>query len=255
MRVTGTDINQFDVFRFTNKPKTTPALKWELLSNGNYVAVDRGADNDIYESELSFYGAQTEIDNIIDELEANRAGGTNYFTLSQFNGVDDQIFGADIDYSGTLDVTVTKWGKRKQKEWLVFTWSCTVQLIEDPYLYTGTPSFPAFKPIIGYRADSTWTVKKMDTYDNTFTYIDHNKDTGIFEGTVILNNTDMNGFRRYLLSTIRGGDMTVSSIAGLSELFGSKRGSIPSNVKVLEFRDEMININFWHVKLKLAEIV
>ena len=255
MRVTGTDINQFDVFRFTNKPITTPALKWELLADGNYVAVDRGASNDIYQSELTFYGTETEINSIIDEFESNRAGGTNYFTLSQFNTVDDQIFGADIFYTSGVDATIVKWGKRVQKSFKAYIWKCTVQLVEDPYPYSGTPSLPTLKPFEGYRGDSTWTIKKMDTYDNTFTYIDHTKDSGIFEGTFILNQTDMKNFRRYLLSTIRANDMSISSIAGVTYPFGSKRGGYPITVKVLDFKDELLNINFWKIKMKMAEVI
>ena len=255
MRVTGTDIVQFDVFRFSNTPETFPALNWVQTADNNWVAVDRGADNDVYQSKLVFYGTETEVDNIIDQFEANRAGETNYFILSQFNEVDDQIFGADIDYSGTVDATIVKWGKRKQKNFKVFTWDCTVQLIEDPYPYSGTPSLPTLKPIIGYQADSNWSIIKLDTYDNTFTYIDHDKDSGIFEGTFILGQTDMKNFRRYLLSTIRGGDMTISGVSGVTDPFGPKRGGYPITVKVLDFKDEMININFWKIKMKLAEVI
>ena len=255
MRVTGTDIVQFDVFRFNAVPETTAALNWIQAADGNWLAVDRGATNDVYKSKVTFYGTETEVDNIIDQFEANRAGGTNYFTLSQFNIIEDQIFGADIYYTSGMDATIVKWDKRKQKQFKSYTWSCTMQLIEDPYPYSGTPSLPTLKPLIGYQGDSTWTIKKLDTYDNTFTYIDHEKDTGIFEGTFILGQTDMKNFRRYLLSTIRGGDMIIADIAGVTNPFGSKRGGYPITVKVLDFKDELININFWRIKMKLAEVV
>jgi len=255
MRVTGIDIVQFDVLRFNAKPKTEIALNWVQTADGNYKAVDRGATNDVYQSEVTFYGTETEINDIIDEFEANRSGGTNYFTLSQFNTIDDQIFGADIFYTLGLDVTIVKWGKRKQKQFKSFTWSCTMQLIEDPYPYSGTPTLPTLKPIIGYRGDSTWTIKKLDTYDNTLTYVDHEKDVGIFEGTFVLNQTDMKNFRRYLLSTIRGGDMVISDISGVTYPFGTKRGGYPITVKVLDFEDELMDINYWRIKMKLAEVV
>lgn len=255
MRISGTGIVTFDVFRFSNKPVTQVALDWKQTADDNWVAVDRGASNDIYQSEIVFYGTELEVTDIIDSFESNRIGGTHYFTLSQFNGVDDQIFGADIDYSSSIDVTIVKWGKRKQKQFKSWTWTCTMQMIEDPYVYSGSPSLPTLKPLIGYRGDATWTILKTDTYDNTFTYIDYDKDTGIFEGIFVMDNTDMKAFRRYLLSTIRGNNITISSIAGVSDPFGTRQSTYPITAKVLDFSDEMLNINFWKVKVKLAEVI
>lgn len=253
MYISGTDITPFNLYRFKFKPKTDIALQWHKVSNGNWVAVDRGAEEDIYKTELYIYGTEAEINNFISELEANRSGETYYFTLSNFNEIDDQIFGADIDYSGSLDVTVIDWSKRKQKQFKSYTLQLTLQLIEYPYPYTGTPSLPTLKPLIGYTGDNEYSVEKIDSYDNSFTYIDQNKDTGIFEASFIFNHTDMNAFRRYLMSTIRGSSMSISSIAGVAYPFGVNRGGYPISVKVLDFIDELLNINFWSAKLKLAE--
>lgn len=253
MQVSGSDIVTFTLLRFQSKPKTSIALQWIELTNGNWISVDRGASQDIYQSEISLYGTETEINNIIDQIEANRVGGDNYFTLSSFNEVDDQIFGADIDYSSSLDVTVIDWKKRKQKQFKSFTLNITLQLVENPYPYDGTPSLPTLRPLIGYTGDSTYTINKIDSYDNTFEYIDHESDTGFFEGVFILTQAEMKAMRRYLLSTIRGSAMSISAIQGVTYPFGTKRGGYPISVKVIDFEDTLININFWNLKIKLVE--
>ncbi len=254
MRISGTNIVTFDLFRFRNQPVTEIALKWQQVSSNNWVSVDRGAASDVYQSEISTYGTETEINNIIDQIEANRAGETSYFVLSQFNGVDDQIFGADIDYSGTLNVTVLKWGKRKQGNFTTFTLDLTLQLIST-YVYDGTPSLPPLRPTIGYRGDSVYTIDKHQSYSNVHTYHDHKKDSGIFEAVLDMDQTEIKAFRRYIMATIRGGDMTITGILGVTNPFGPNRGGYPLTVKVLDFKDTLININRWHVKVKFAEVI
>jgi hypothetical protein len=254
MRISGTNIVTFTLLRFRSKPKTTIALKWQQVANGNWVSVDRGASVDIYQSEITTYGTETEINNIINQFEANRQGGTNYFTIDQFNGVDDQLFGADIDYSSTLNVTVVKFKKRRQKNFKVFKFDFTLQLTST-YSYSGTPSLPSLKVQIGYTGSSNWDIDKQDSYSNSFTYIDHNADIGILQGTLLMTQTEMKAFKRYIMSTIRGGNMVISSIGGVTYPFGPKRGTYPITVKVLDIQEELININRWSVKFKFAEVV
>lgn len=253
MYITGTGITPFIFMNFRFKPITKISLQWVQVANGNWVATDLGAAQDIYQSELSIFGTETVINNFIEQIELNRANETNYFALSQFNQVDDQIFGADIDYSGSLDVTVIEWKKRQQRQFKTYILNLTLQLIEYPYPYSGTPSLPTLKPQIGYVGDSLYTVNKIDSYDNTFTYIDHSCDTGIYEGDFHFNHTDMKAFRRYLMSTIRGSTMTINTLNGVTYPFGINRGTYPITVKVLDFKDELINLNYWNIHLKLAE--
>lgn len=252
MMISGASINSFTLLRFKFKPLTTRALKWKKLANNDWFSVDRGAASDVYQSELLLYGIETEINNFITELESNR-GESGVFTLSDFNGIDDQVFGADIDYSGDLDATYLSWRKRTQKSFKVFTISLVIQLVETPYPYDGTPSLPELLPDIGYKGDSLYTIDKVDTYTNAFTFLDHISDSGIYEGNFMLNQANMKAFRRYLLSTIRGDAMTITNIPGVSFPFGTNRGGFPIAVKVLDFEDNLLNINFWRVKLKLAE--
>ncbi len=253
MQISGSNINTFTLLRFQFIPDTQPSYRFVKVSNGNWVSIDRGASEDIYLSKIYTYGTESEVNNIIQEIETNRSFESNYFTISNFNTIDDQIFGADIDYSGSINVTVLNFSKRKQKNFKVFTIELTLQMITKPYVYSGSPSLPTLKPEIGYTGTSLYTIKKSFSYDNSVTYLDQDNDTGILDINVKLNQVDMRAFRRYLLSTIRGGEMTISNLSGVSFPFGINRGGLPIKVKVLKFKDTLYNVNFWNVRLKMVE--
>jgi len=243
MWISGAGMTPFRVLRFNSKPKTIPAIKWIQVADKNWKNVN-------------FYGDEAEIDNIIDQFENNRQNGANFFNIMQFNGVDDQLFGANIDYSSDLDVTVIEWKKRKQKQFKTFTLSVLLQLTEDPYIYNATAAqLPTLRPLIGYVADSNWTLKKISTYDNTFTYIDYNTDSGIFEGIFLMNHVEITKFRKMLLSTTRGSYLGILGIQGVPNIFGTKRPTTPISTYWLDFQDQLINLNYWAIKIKLAEAI
>ncbi len=100
-------------------------------------------------------------------------------------------------------------------------------------MYSGTPSLQILRPLIGYIGDSSNEIKKLFTYDNNFSYIDHEKDAGFFEGSFLMSQSEMKSFRRYLMLTIRGNNMVISNMLGVAYPFGSKRSSgFPVTVKV-----------------------
>jgi len=253
MYISGSSMTPFTLLRFTFRPKTTRALQWVNTSNGNWKSIDRTAATDIYQSELFIYGTEGEINQIIYEIEQNRIADSNYFTLSQFNGIEDQVFGADIDYSGSLNVTTISWEKKSQKNFKVFTLAIVIQLVTSPYPYTGTPSLPTLKPEIGYSGDSLYSIEKIDSYENAFTYLDHSADSGFLKFSCKLSHSDMNAFRRYLMTTIRGTEMTIASLPGVDYPFGTNRGTYPIKVKVIDFSDMLLDVNYWKISLTLAE--
>lgn len=250
--ITGTGITPFylRINKFT--PKTKLSLKWENVSDNAWVAVDRGTDADVYLSEITIIGTETKINQFITEIEANRSIGSNYVTLHNFNEVDDQIFGLDVDYSGSIDVTVIDYNKRPQRT--LNSWEFTFTLQALSISYDGTPSLPTVTPEIGYSSYTDRTIEKKETYDNTFYYFDKVSDAGVFEGIFELLRENAQEFKRYLCSTIRGDDMTIT-ISGVSYPLGPNRGTGAVSVKVLEFKEEQVNINRWRYSLKLAEAI
>ena len=255
MQISGPGITPFNTFIKTFKIKTTLALKWNQLSNKNYVAIDRGITSDIYSSKIKIVGLESDINDFIDEIELNRQNGSNVITLGSFND-EEIIFGANVDYSGTIDCTITKFEKRAQKSLQVFTWGFEVVAINSDLSYVGTPGLPELTPLYGYKGYSSWELNKQDSYEGDYSYHDMNSDIGRFEGNFVLCFDDIKNFRNYIFNVKRGDDVTITSsdLLNVAYPFGPKRGTFPFNCKVLQFDDQQIDLKLWSLKLVLSEI-
>jgi len=98
------DFNGTTVYTTWNyKPITTPAIKWNQVSNGNWNGSDRGSSTDIFEAQIRFMGPESELQALENFLDSNRES----FTITLDTG--EEIFGADLDYSSSLTVTVVNY--------------------------------------------------------------------------------------------------------------------------------------------------
>ena len=259
------------------KPKTKLAIKWTKAGE-NYFAVDRGdpstidatngAAEDIYESEIRIYGKETTgtnhqgINNFLDEIELNRQSGSNEIELSTFADPSEHIFGENIDYSGTLDAAILEVGQREQIS--LNGWAVKLKLrCLSPSFSSTVPSFPSLSFVnIGYKADSSYTVKRFDTYIGSFSYFDRNVDAGTFTGTFMFTIDEMKKLREYLRRTAgfsgnRAGTISVPSIGGVTYPFGNRRsGGYPYNVNVIDFQDlGLWGLHHYRARLTLAEVI
>jgi hypothetical protein len=244
-------------------PSFTPefmlALKWNQLASGNWYAVDRGASADYYASNIMLYGKEDVINTFIDAVEANRVQNSNVLYLSNFS-ITEHIFGADLDYSGTINATVdTRQAMRRtQNSWRGWGLSLRVVALSPLPFKSVSPALPIFRNInIGVDADSDRTLDKEFTYDNIASYDDHVSDYGTFVGDFIFTDTDMAAFRKFM-RTNRGADVTIPKLNGIRYPFGRRSTEYPTNfpVKIIKWEDEkMRDITRWDVKLTLAEVI
>jgi len=236
------------------QPVTKYALSWTKTASGNYVCADRGSAYDVYESKITIAGYEYYVDEILDAIQLNRAANNHILSLTAFNGTDDMIFGADVDYSSGLSVTVSKLDERKQKSWHGYSFSMTMRVLSPSF--TGSSSMPTLQYISkGYTADTSFTVDKKDVYDATFVYLDEEKDAGELEFEVLLSTANMRSLRRYV-ATERGNTITINSIAGMAYPFGSRGSNFPIDCKIIDFEDKgMRGKAYYYAKLKLAEQV
>jgi hypothetical protein len=261
MHISGTGIISFDLKikpEFT--PKTTLALTWEQLSNEDYACTDRGATSDKYDVDLRIYKDEATINNFISQIEANRVAGSYVISLSNFNS-QEHIFGADLDYSGTINATVDPVNLRVQgtfKGWeLTFTLKCL-----SPTFVGGNGSLPAFRFLdYGYTADSEYSITKFESYAMTsgtrnFSYLDSVSDKGKFTGVYSFSDQEMIGLRRFI-ATNRGSKFTMPTLIGVAHPFG--RRANPTYVKMTDFQDMgMLNLSSgrprWKAKISLSEV-
>lgn len=236
-------------------PKTTLALKWAQLASNNWVATDRGAAADIYQAQLTVYGLEPTINELLTTLYNNRViatGSPNLLVLSDFAS-NEKIFGQDIDYTTSVNTTIINFGDRLQKSYHGFSISLTLQLINPSF--TGSAGTITFQHIdIGYKADSTIELNKFDSYNGAFSYLDHRSDTGIIEATATIKNTDHITFRRSL-ATQRGSAITTTIMNGINYPFGPNRSTTwPKNLTYIEV-EELGNwgMGYQRVKFKAVE--
>ena len=235
------------------KTDTKLAYKWVKCSDGNYNAVDRGADSDIYDAEVEIYGTESVVDNVINVLNENRTGEYNYLYMASFNS-GEKIFGCNVDYTSSITAIVLSVSKKVQRTWKGF--STLVKFRASSPTFTGVGTLPTFKNLeYGYIGDTTTTIVKLDSYTNIYEFQDRQNDSGIFEGVFVLSNSDMEDLRNYI-RVQRGNTISITSVSGVGQMFGEKRGSYPYNVKIVEWQDMgQIGINFYRIKLKFAEVI
>lgn len=220
------------------KVDTRLALKWTQCASGKWVASDRGATSDVYRTVLQTYGYEKYINDIIQAIYNNRvatSGTPNVLTLSLFTD-NEKIFGEDVDHSTTIQATVTNFGVRKQTSLRAFELELELQAIAPTFTGSAADTITFQNFTETYQADVEPSINKYDTYNGTFSYLDHRSDSGVFEGTAILTNAQAIVFRR-TLATQRDAPIT-TTLTGIDNVFGpTKTGTWPKNLVYLEVKD------------------
>jgi len=234
------------------KPITTPAIKWIKIANGNWSGNDRGVTEDRYETYIVFKGPKTELQNLEDVLAANRED----FAITC--GTGEEIFGADIDYSGALTVVVVSYGEIRRVGLATYSMSMRLNLPSPTYI--GSASLDTLK-LAGhaYEGYSDYDIGKLFAMDRTAYYLDGETDPGIFKASFLQTTDEMKDIRRYLLTTARNNTLSSFDFSkfGVSEPFGQRfRGEGSSfNVKIIDWSDTgRENFLFWGLDMTFARI-
>lgn len=239
MKISGTGITEFTI---RIKPEfeinTKLALQWTQLSNGDWACTDRGAEEDRYSATVTVYDTLSVLEAIVDQIELNRvnssASNSNTVTLSEFNS-GEYIFGADIDYSGSITATINP-GEVRQGSLNGFELELEIIAISPTFITGVFTELPILRYLdIGFNGNAKYTVNKLNTYSNVYYYQDRLIDSGTFTGTFRFDQYEMSNIRR-LVATIRGGTLPLPTINGVTHVFGKRRGN-PTNCRVTNIKD------------------
>jgi len=236
------------------KPTTRLSLKWRELASGNWAGLDRGSAQDTYETTIGFKEKEAPINNIIDQIKANRDNGSNVITLSVFNTDTERIFGENVDHDVSISATVLSTERRRQES--LNGWGLQMRIRALTPAFTGASSFPTLDCVdTGVRADSSYTINKFDSYTGVFSYHDHQSDSGIFEGIFTLTVAKMILLRNFIRTT-RTGNFTLSDTFGVDFPFGTRSGnSYPFTVKLIEWEDlGFFGLLFRRIRLRFSEV-
>lgn len=244
------------------KPVTKLAIKFHDLENGDYYSIDRGAAEDVYETELTVYGTETSVNDVIDAIEANRLATTTpnelyFYNLSESG---EKLFGADVDNTQTVDtyadafkVNISTVNLRAQNTWKGWSVSFMARCLSPTF--TGAATFPVLCPLPGMRADSEYTINRMWAYTGENFIADQYSDYGIWSGTFKTEYANMRDLRRFV-ATQRGVEFSLAStkLVGVTNLFGRRSSGYPYNVRILELDDYgNTSPDWWSGKITIAE--
>ena len=247
---------EFRVLR-TFKPRTELALSWDTSADGNYYPIDRGVASDYYDADLELYGTEATISAFIDTLEENRTDESNVLYFYD-TSTGEKIFGANIDNSQTVDgyakafkVTVISFDMVKQGSLKGFGVSLKVRNLSPSFI--GSATLPALYPLVGYIGDSEYTINKVDSYDNTFTYQDHQSDSGVFECGIRLADSNAANLKEFVRQA-RGAAFNLAALGGVANPFGRRSSSFPYSVRVIDLKDMgLYAVDHWQFRLKIVE--
>lgn len=216
-------------------PKTEIAIKWHKLSNGNFKGCDRTADEDVYEGTVTFRGPESELIDLETVLDDNR---------KQFNATfnsGEEIFGADVDYSGTLSVMVVDYGKISQSDFKIFEMNLTIRLL-NPTFKSTAPDFTKLRTASHANTRETeFELNKLFTYEGEANVIDRisndGDESGIFRAIFDQTIKEMSAIRRYLTVTARATKIPFPTFGGITKPFGNRGPTLPVNCRVIDWRD------------------
>lgn len=237
------------------KVRTKLALQWKKLSSGNYVATDRGSDEDVYEADISTIGTESYINNIITQINTSRLAGTTLSATASWLS-SDYIFGENIDYAYAYEIEILSMSERRQIGWKSFQLDLTLRL-KSAMVFQGSSSFPTLKWCdIGAGADADMTIRKQDSYTGIMSSFDHRSDTGIFEGVFTLTNADFILLRNYIKNQ-RSGNFSLADTFGVAYPFGNRTSnSYPYSCKLIDWEDlGWFGLKYNRIKLTFAENV
>lgn len=230
------------------KPETIPAIDWQQVANGNWRGSDRGAGEDAFGANVIFEGPRTELQTLETMLAANRQAFNATF------GVGEEVFGADIDYSSAIQVTVLDYGKISQ---LGFDkWGMRLSLRAYQPSFVSVSASLADLRLSSHVSDqfSEFDITKVFTYDDISYFNNHEADPGIFEGQFTQTTEEMKKIRRYLLNTLRNGSANpFPTFGGITTPFGYREGTGPFTFRVIDWED-LGRPNFidWGLRIKFA---
>lgn len=217
------------------KPRTIPAIDWHQRSDGNWRGSDRGTGEDVFEADIIFRGPIAELTDLETALNDNRAEFDATFNTGE------EIFGADVDHTGTLEITVTEYGKIQQVDFKVYEMPLRLRLF-SPTFKSVSADFTALRTAdFQNTRETVFETNKMFTYDGEGFAADHlandGTEPGIFQATFNQTTSEMPAIRRYLLTTARANKIAFPTFGGITQPFGTRAGTGPFNCRVIAWDD------------------
>lgn len=245
MNIDGTE------FKFKPWPSITvrPAIDWTVDSSGYYRGCDRGIAQDIYESSITFTRVEADINSLQNILNLNR--GQN--VLSSFASTGQEIFGPEVNYSGSINATVTDYGEINHIHFNKIA-STQIKFRALGVTLLGTsPTLPTLRLNEGWEGNQEFNNGKGFSYNQSAFYNDHSGNLGRFVGEFTMKPSEARAVFSLLIGTIRANSVVLPTFSGVTYPFGYSRGSGPFNVKIPKWDIKRKDLNRWVFKIEFRE--
>lgn len=250
MYISGSGITttELKVMNFT--PKSRLGYKWNVLSNGSISVIDRGSDTDIYEADITTYGTETYINNILDQLDIIEAS-TGYLTTSGYV-TNEHLFGENIDYDTPITTAVTDIGLRKSNSFKGWRLDLTVKALSPAF--TGSPVLPVWtNSCINYKytGSKEYDIKYHESYYGDYFYTNHIDEQHIFKAMFTFTDTELRNLQEWLRRNRGDGfELVFGFFNGVAYPFGPNYNYPYFNVKITDLvQKQKWGLDNWLVEL------
>ncbi len=229
-----------------------PITEWSIEGDwfdGQWKASDLGSAYDVYKSEVTFKGPETLIQTVENTLETYK-DSTMLMTCEE----GEEIFGAEIDYTGALTVVPETIERVERVNMALYSFKAVFRLYGTPVFKSLSPSLSALTlRDIKYTATSTWDRKVNATLNNAAYIMVSEGNQGIFEAEFVQRPDDMANIRRYILNNARTNDFSFP--LSIDYPFGHRAGTGPFTVRIVDWEDlGRFRYSEWGLRIKFARV-
>ena len=223
--------------------KIIPAIKWVQSASGFYFGSDRGAAQDVFEIDVTFYDTEANINTLQTTLNSSRGN----VVMTNFG---DSLFSPYVDHSGTINAVFSPLGMRKYTAFAspstgMYEMPATIRAVSPPVL-TSSPSLSKLRLQYGFTADKTYSSNKLFTYSQTAIIEDENSDNGVFKASFLQFKAEAQAILAYFLNTQRASSFAFPSI-GVTYPFGIVIGALPLNTNLISFKVTRQDFEFYKI--------
>ncbi len=226
--------------------RVVPAMVWSQAANGEWSCTDRGADQDYYEADMTFFGTKSDMDSLAAFLQSWCRG------IFKIHNIDGFLFMPNVLQTGTLTCVIPSRDRVQQvyyspTETGVQELKATFRAISATLINSPAASLSGLVLQEQFEADKTTAETTVFAYDQTATVLDRANDAGTFKGHFLQELASAQAILRYLLETARGSAFAFPTLPGVEFPFGEARGALPKSCKSIGLSCTQVDLTHWDI--------
>lgn len=235
------------------KPKVDWGVTWIASKSKNKHASDRGAGQDIYETEFTLYDQEAYLNAWQVNLAANARG------VVGISGFGESIFAPNVDHTGSINCAIKVIGFRKATAFVaggseMYEMNVHARAISPPLLST-TPSLATLRMQHGFEADKSYEARTGFSYDQHAFTTDTGDDIGVYNGVFLQTTAELQAILAYIFGVARASVITLPSVisSAVPYPFGIVRGAGPFQSRITKFTFSRRDFLMWNLGITFAE--